>query len=226
MKQYILSILLTVGLLQSLSAAVLIQSFSNNAVGTLNNGDSVTLNTNPNFNASDIGSATQLEIVLTLIGDAHMFIQNTTNFGGNINAEMLTTLSFDHVNTGSALFNGLMTVEVFSLDESPVVNGNSGGDSSILYDNPLTYTLTWTTTDQAQISSINGSSHDFQALPSHVLGSDSAFSQDVLGSAAYSNLRLDDVSYSVAYNLTTVPEPSSCMLLSGSLLLALLRRKR
>ena len=223
----ILLYLIMIGLLQSLHAATLVtQSFANNTVGTMLHEDMTTLTATPNFSTAEVNGATQLEVVFTIVGDAHMFIQSTTSLGRQHAAELLTEVVFGHVNTTSALFLNVSSGQLTSLDESPNIPGNGSADTSSIYAaNPMSYSITRTFTDLSQISSINGSSLDFGAEVLHTLGTDAQFNE-LFDGADYSNYRLQDVSYTIDFNLSTVPEPSSCLLLSGSLLLFLLRRRR
>lgn len=226
--KHILKLLLYLSCICSVYSATVIQSFSNNSVGSLLDGDSTILSTNPFFSAHDLAGATQLEIQLTLTGDAHQFITSTTGFGSNHPAESLTQVSFGHVNTSSALFIDTLSLQLVSLDENPVINGFASGDTSSLYaPNPMSYTATWSTSDTSLINTISGGSYDFQAELDHQLGADAAFNQ-LLGGATYSNNRLQDVSFQVDYrlNTTSMPEPSTSLLLGGSLMSLLFRRKR
>lgn len=228
MKYIILLLVLGMGLLQSSFSASIVQSFSNNTIGVLNNGDTATITANPNFTSSDLANATQLDITLTLTGDAHLFLESLSNVSRQHAAQLLSQVSFSHINTSSPLFSNLDSAEITSLDESPFVSVNASGDTtSVFAPNPLDYTVSWSTVDISQINNLNATTLDFEALVSHRLGVQSELNV-LFGQGAYSNLRFEDASATVDFTLTTavVPEPTSSLLVSSSLFLFLLRRKR
>lgn len=220
MKKILLTMMATCSLGQA--ATTVIQTFQNNSLGTITDGNSATLIATPNFSTTQVSGATELKIEFSFVGAAHMFIQSTTGLGRQHAAQLLTQVTFSQ-------FDHLIEIDslqLLSINENIVLNGNASGDTSEVFpDNPMSYTASWTTSDTATIMAINGSSLTFSALPLYALGFDSQVNQD-FGGANYSNFRLEDSSFSTQFILTTVPEPSSSLLLGISTIALLCRRRR
>ena len=219
----ILTTLLCLSLTALVHSSTVVQSFSNESVGTMYDGDSTTLSTNPYWTAQQLAGATQLDISFTFTGDAHMFMQSFDTVGGPHTAQSQTQVTFT---------NGTLPLDVasdllMSLDERPVISAFASGDTSSLYSNPMSYTAVWSTTDTSLISSLNGSSSDFLATVSHGL-SERAELNELFGATAYSDVRVQDITFMTSYTLhsTSAPEPSSALLLGGGFMCLMLRRKR
>jgi len=224
-------ILCTLGLVLGLSSfaysatTTVTQTFSNNAVGTLYDGESTTLILSPSFTASQIQNATQLDLVFTVRGAAHKYVQSLDAIGSSHALQILTSVSYAPVD--STLFTSLDSDSIQSLWQDVFVGGNSGGDSSeVIPDTFYDYTVTWSTTDQSVISSFNNSTLQIGATVDQELGSDASLSV-LFGKSEYSNIRLDGVTSLGSALLTiSVPEPSSLALLGVSSFVLCFKRRR
>ena len=150
-----------------------------------------------------------------------MLTTSLTPNGLQHDAELMTWVTFQQGTTFS-----LMSPQFTVFDARPFITGLGSIDSTAGSDTTLLYVAEFVTTDLALIQSLTGSAMSFDAIPEHDLGPDSEFSQDFLGLTSYSDQRVEDSVFEVQYALTTIPEPTSSVLLLLSGLLVTFRRRR
>lgn len=210
---------LVVGLLPA-AGATIVQS-ATMAAGTLQDGDSASLTVNPSFTATQIANASELRITLSLTGAAHMLTTSLTPNGLQHDAELMTWVTFKQ---GSTI--DLMSPQFSVFDARPFIVGLGSIDSTAGPDTSLSYSAEFVTSDLSLIQSLTGSSMTFDATPEHELGENSLFARDFGGITDFSNQRVESSMFEVQYALTTVPEPTSSVLILLSGIMVTFRRRR